>query len=109
MERAREEKMERERREWRDKIENQAMQHQAAMMQLQLQIAQNQQHMIAMLSSGLLQLMGQGNEFPGSGNSVSPFISQLIQNLQAHGPGMVQCGIRRGAGESSDSQFDVDG
>ena len=109
VDRARDERMERERMEWREKIESQAMQHQTAMMQIQLQIAQSQQNTIAMLSGGLLQLVGQGNDFTSQGNSVSPFISQLIQNMQAHSSGMVQCGIRRGAGESSDSQFDVDG
>lgn len=108
-ERAWEEKMERDKMEWKEKIETQALQHQAAMMQIQSQIVQSQQSTVAMLVSVLLQSSGQGNDMQGHGSLVSPFISQLLQNLQHHGNGMVQCGIRRGAGESSDSHFDVDG
>lgn len=103
------EKMEQEKMQWREKMETQAFQHQAAMMQIQLQIAQSQQSTLSMLTGALLQLAGQGNDLSGQGSSVSPFVSHLLQNLQPHGNGLVQCGIRKGAGESSDSQFDVDG
>eukprot|EP00250_Pteridium_aquilinum_P010459 c19404_g1_i1 orf=269-1762(+) len=107
--RAREEKMERDKMEWREKMETQAMQHQAAMIQVQLQIAQCVQSSVAMLSGALSQIAGQANDVTGQASSVGPFFSQLMQNLQTHGTGIPQCGIRRGTGESSDSQFDVDG
>lgn len=88
--REREEKMERDKMEWREKMENQAKQHQEAMMQIQLQIAQCLQSSVAMLSGAVSQIAG-------------------LQNLQTHGTGLPHCGIRRATGESSDSQFDVDG
>ncbi|MCO5605151.1 hypothetical protein L7F22_059331 [Adiantum nelumboides] len=54
--RARDDKLEREKMEWREKMEVQSMQHQGAMMQIQLQIAQNQHHALALLSGALVHI-----------------------------------------------------
>lgn len=106
--RARDERMEREKMEWREKMETQNMQHQAAMMQIQLQIAQNQQNVLALLSGALVQIAGHGSDFSIEGGSISPFVSQLLHDLQTHGNAIAPCNIRRGANESSDSHFDTD-
>ncbi|MCO5575204.1 hypothetical protein L7F22_029001 [Adiantum nelumboides] len=106
--RARDDKLEREKMEWREKMEVKSMQHQAAMMQIQLQIAQNQHNALALLSGALVHIAGNGSDFSLENSSVSPFVSQLLQNLQTHGDALAPCNIRRGANESSDSQFDTD-
>ncbi|KAI5083668.1 hypothetical protein GOP47_0003411 [Adiantum capillus-veneris] len=106
--RARDEKLEREKMEWREKMEMQSIKHQAAMMQIQLQIAQNQQNALALLSGALVHIAGNGNDFSLESSSISPFVSQLLQNLQTHGNAIGPCNIRRNANESSDSQFDTD-
>ncbi|KAH7436142.1 hypothetical protein KP509_05G004400 [Ceratopteris richardii] len=107
MERARE-KQERERMDWMEKMQAQNMQHQAAMHQIQLQIAQNQQNVLALLTGVIVQLLGHGNDFSSEGNSVSSLVSQLLHEIQTHGNAIDPCRARRGTNESSDSQFDTD-
>ncbi|KAH7422007.1 hypothetical protein KP509_13G085800 [Ceratopteris richardii] len=100
------EKLDRDKMEWMEKMEAQSMQHQAAMHQIQLQIAQSQQSVLALLTGVLVQVLSHGNATEG--NSVSSFVSQLLHDIQTHGNAVGPRHARRGTNESSDSQFDTD-
>eukprot|EP01018_Ginkgo_biloba_P018002 Gb_15357 [translate_table: standard] len=104
-----EEKRDRVEMEWRESMMNLQMEHQTQIMQLQAQLAQGQQQTTTLLFGIIGQLSGQGGDITGQGVSLSPIVSQILQNIQQPGVGvgLVPNSDRRGG--SNGSQFIVDG
>ncbi|KAK9138391.1 hypothetical protein Sjap_008985 [Stephania japonica] len=106
MEREWEERMDRRRLDWKNRINDMLNQHRVAMDQIQSRFLHDQQNLMSQLIGILSQWTGHPTGLSDHTSAGNAYLSQMIQNLH-HVNGMVHS-ENRVEGDNQDDQFIVD-